>query len=114
MDNVWDNGKTGNYWDTYIGVDENGDKISDTPYTVFENMVDHYPLMSPFIIQEAHGNSSVSIPAYQDPTSMYPTPSPGAPEPLLDFQTTLFVVAVAIVLGIIGGLLVYFRRLIWR
>lgn len=114
VDNVWDNGKTGNYWDTHTGVDENGDKISDTQYTVFENMVDHYPLMSPFIIEEAHGNSSANIPAYQDPTSMYPTPTPGAPEPLLDFQTTLLVVLVAIVLGVIGGLLVYFRRLIWR
>ncbi len=114
VDNVWDNGKTGNYWDSHTGVDENGDKISDTSYTVFENMVDHYPLMSPFIIEEAQGNSSGSIPAYQDPTSMYPTPTPGAPEPLLDFQTTLLVVAVAIVVGIIGGLLMYFRRLIWR
>lgn len=114
VDNLWDNGKTGNYWDTHVGVDENGDNISDAAYLVFENMTDNYPLMSQFIVQEAQGNSSAVIPAYQDPTSMYPTPTPDSSKPLIDFETTLFIVAAAVIIGVIGGLLFYFRRLIWR
>jgi parallel beta-helix repeat protein len=113
--NSWDNGKTGNYWDTYTGIDANGDGIGDTPNTVFKNMTDHYPLMSPFASAAAHSNGSISIPAYQDPTSVYPTPTQkGTPEQLIDIQTLAIIVAVGIIFGIIGGLLLYFRRLIWR
>jgi len=48
--NVWDNGypSGGNYWSDYNGKDANGDGIGDTPYTIDENNIDHYPLMKPF------------------------------------------------------------------
>ena len=46
--NTWDNGKEGNYWDDYTGVDANGDGIGETPYNVFEGFYDHYPLTAPF------------------------------------------------------------------
>ncbi len=42
---VWDNGSTGNYWSDYTGTDLNGDGIGDTPYTVYVDNVDEYPLM---------------------------------------------------------------------
>jgi len=38
---------TGNYWSTYNGTDDNGDGIGDTPYHIYENYTDHYPLMEP-------------------------------------------------------------------
>ena len=38
----------GNYWDDYIGVDENHDGIGDTPYHIQEQGMDAYPLMSPY------------------------------------------------------------------
>jgi len=45
--NQWDNGIEGNYWSNYNGTDSNGDGIGDTPYTVYENNTDRYPLMYP-------------------------------------------------------------------
>jgi parallel beta-helix repeat protein len=109
--NMWDNGKTGNYWDTYTGVDENGDGIGDTPSNVFEYMIDHYPLMKPFQVSSEHTN--VTTPAYQDPTSVNPTPTSITQAPI-DMQTVAVIVLIAVILGVIGGLLVYFRRLIFR
>jgi len=44
---LWDNSTTGNYWDDYAGLDENGDEIGDTPYIIDENNQDNYPLMNP-------------------------------------------------------------------
>ena len=46
--NTWDNGVVGNYWDDYTGVDENGDGIGDTSYSVYGGSnLDNYPLMQP-------------------------------------------------------------------
>jgi len=58
--NIWDDGYSsgGNYWDDYVGVDENRgpyqnltgtDGIGDTPYTIEGNNIDHYPLMIPYV-----------------------------------------------------------------
>ncbi|MGD6810926.1 MAG: right-handed parallel beta-helix repeat-containing protein [Candidatus Bathyarchaeia archaeon] len=44
----WDNGKEGNYWQSYIGPDYNGDGIGDVPFHVNNNITDRYPLMTPF------------------------------------------------------------------
>jgi len=49
---VWDNGKEGNYWDNYEGVDINADGTGDTPYIIDENNRDNFPLMEPTIIPE--------------------------------------------------------------
>jgi parallel beta-helix repeat protein len=49
--NTWDNGypNGGNYWDTYIGIDANGDHIGDTPYFIpGGDNLDRYPLMMPY------------------------------------------------------------------
>jgi len=50
--NVWDNGVYGNYWDDYIGVDNDGNGIGDTPYIIDENNIDRYPLMEQYVIPE--------------------------------------------------------------
>ena len=47
-DNLWDDGKEGNYWDDYIGKDKNSDGIGDMPYSISPNGVDNYPLMKPY------------------------------------------------------------------
>ena len=46
--NIWDNGLEGNYWSDYNGTDSNQDGIGDTPYTIDQYNVDHYPLMGRF------------------------------------------------------------------
>jgi parallel beta-helix repeat protein len=51
LNNTWDNGEVGNYWDDYNGTDENGDGIGDTPYIIYklvgEDYSDKLPLMKP-------------------------------------------------------------------
>ena len=43
--NFWDNGMQGNYWSNFLGIDSNGDGLSETPYVITANNTDHYPLM---------------------------------------------------------------------
>ncbi len=52
--NAWDDGypSGGNYWDDYDGTDSNHDGIGDTPYILFTNNTDRYPLMTSYIIPE--------------------------------------------------------------
>ena len=49
---AWDNGKAGNYWSDYTGVDANHDGIGDTPYVVRTALytTDRYPLVAPYDI----------------------------------------------------------------
>lgn len=44
--NSWDKNSLGNSWSDYTGVDDNGDNIGDTPYTIYGtgNSQDNYPL----------------------------------------------------------------------
>jgi parallel beta-helix repeat protein len=108
--NTLDNGKTGNYWDTYTGKDLNGDGIGDTPYKVFENLTDHYPLMNPFETTTSNTNER-PIPTYNPTTSR---PPPNTPVTLSKETTIIIIIAVSVILGVITSLLIYFRRLIFR
>ena len=45
--NIWDNGVVGNYWDNYTGTDANIDGIGDTPYIIYDDNGDRFPLMKP-------------------------------------------------------------------
>ena len=48
INNKWDDGFTGNYWDDYVGVDANDDGIGDTPYLVLGTAGSHdnFPLLT--------------------------------------------------------------------
>jgi parallel beta-helix repeat protein len=48
----WDNGTAGNYWGDYTGVDDDGDGIGDTSYSIGDGNTDIYPLMEPFEVPE--------------------------------------------------------------
>ena len=93
-----------NYWSDYNGTDADGDGIGDTPHTLYENNIDHYPLMKP-----------VDIPKLPDRTSGIPELPDGAGENGTDETEpfpTLLVVAVAttVVTMVAVILLVYFKK----
>jgi len=46
--NTWDNGAEGNYWSNYVGQDQDGNGIGDTPYIINERNQDRYPLIEPW------------------------------------------------------------------
>jgi parallel beta-helix repeat protein len=65
--NTWDNGypSGGNFWSDYIGKDDysgpyqnetGNDGIGDTPYTIFPNNTDKYPLMKPWLVVTIAGD----------------------------------------------------------
>jgi parallel beta-helix repeat protein len=67
---VWDkdSDKKGNYWSDYNGTDSNGDAIGDTPYVIYENHTDRYPLVTPwgppaiFVIHPENVAYATSVP----------------------------------------------------
>ncbi len=82
--NIWDNGypSGGNHWDDYDEVDSDG--IGDTPYVIYENNQDNYPLMD-------HG-----------------TPITQQSEPL----PTIWIIVAIVIIAVVGAavLLVYFTK----
>lgn len=65
---VWYSGAQGNYWSAYKGSDGDGDGVGDSPYTINQDNVDPYPLMSPFSISSVTFN----LPSWADPSSVTP------------------------------------------
>jgi hypothetical protein len=65
----WDNGKVGNYWSSYVGLDLNFDGIGDTPYIVDADHIDRYPLMIPFNISSV----PIELPKWALPPSVHLT-----------------------------------------
>jgi parallel beta-helix repeat protein len=61
--NKWDNGEEGNFWSDYTGADADGDGIGETPYNVYENYIDHYPLTVPKDI----GNVAINYEQWSPP-----------------------------------------------
>jgi parallel beta-helix repeat protein len=96
---VWDNGKKGNYWSDYLekypdAKEVGSSGIGSTPYRIAEDNVDNYPLMRPRDIS--------LIPEFPDGTDET------EPEP---YPTLLVVfVAVTVLVVVMGGLLVYFKK----
>lgn len=83
--NLWDNGKEGNYWSNYNGTDANGDGVGDQSYAVCENNVDRHPLMSP--VQPSTTGTAISTSTQENAIATQPTdnttPPIGEPTPTL-------------------------------
>ncbi|MGB9841261.1 MAG: right-handed parallel beta-helix repeat-containing protein [Candidatus Bathyarchaeales archaeon] len=95
----WDNGTLGNYWDDYLGLDENNDGIGDKPYIIDEYNKDYYPLMTQNI------NKPVA-------TSTSPPTSPSPPSEGLkseQFTAAVIAITIAVITFAICGL-VYFNK----
>jgi parallel beta-helix repeat protein len=60
--NAWDNGDEGNFWNDYDGPDANGDGIGGSPYVVYPNNQDRYPLMKPWEPDSAPPHISIFSP----------------------------------------------------
>jgi len=52
INNQWDNGSVGNYWDDYNGSDADNDNIGDTPYYITSLIKDEFPIIKPIDIYD--------------------------------------------------------------
>ncbi|MCW4002745.1 MAG: right-handed parallel beta-helix repeat-containing protein [Candidatus Bathyarchaeota archaeon] len=86
--NYWDNGKQGNFWSDYTGIDNNNDGKGDTPYIIDENNQDNYPLMAPYSVE----NDALVLPQA---------------EPFLIIIAAIFV---AVAVAVSAGLLLFYRK----
>ena len=60
--NAWDNNDEGNFWNDYDGPDANRDGIGGSPYVIYLNNQDRYPLMKPLESDVSPPHISVSSP----------------------------------------------------
>jgi parallel beta-helix repeat protein len=81
--NHWDNGAQGNYWSNFLGVDLNGDGLSEIPYVITSNNTDYHPLMTPADISKAapiplsnYATLSTSSPHNLSLPTQPPSPTP--------------------------------------
>lgn len=108
----WDNGKEGNYWSNYTGVDANHDGIGDTLHVINEKNTDNYPLMSQFdtpaFVSPSPDPSFPSpTPTSAPATSIAPTTTPSNPEP---FPAGQVIAVLASVTVATVGLFVFFKK----
>lgn len=115
--NQWDNGKEGNYWSDYTGQDTNGDGIGETPYHVYENFTDNYPLTEPYNTSQIQVTFKEWVPSASlnltIPAGGFKTisPSPENKAPLDHFPLASVVVVSGLTLAMTsGGLLWYFKK----
>jgi parallel beta-helix repeat protein len=85
----WDNGTAGNYWDDYTGVDNDGDGIGESYYSIDSDNIDYYPLME-----------SLEVPETEIP-DVIPESS----------QSTLIPVLAVLVVAVIAIAAIYMRSL---
>ncbi|MGD6932620.1 MAG: right-handed parallel beta-helix repeat-containing protein [Candidatus Bathyarchaeia archaeon] len=76
--NMYDNGREGNYWSDYTGSDTNGDGIGETPYHIYENFTDNYPLTTPYDTSTVQVDFKQWNP--QTPTNTSPPTPTGTPQ----------------------------------
>lgn len=106
----WDNGKEGNFWSNYTGIDANQDGIGDTPHVINEKNTDNFPLMNPFTGQEIT-STSIDLQSSIDSATPSPPPTPTAtppnPEP---FPTGQAVAIFCSVMVATVGLFWFFKK----
>jgi hypothetical protein len=107
--NSWDSGfpAGGNYWSDYNGTDLNLDGLGDTPYLVFENDTDHYPLLAPFSSIDVQPIPTVS--PSPEPAST-PTSSPEPQPAAMPYPATLVTGSAVAAAAVSFGLLFYFNK----
>jgi len=109
--NAWDRGypSGGNYWSDYNGSDVNRDGLGDSPYLVFDNDTDHYPLYAPIASVDIQSPPSPS-PSPEPTSTQTSAPSPEPTQSSEPFPKTL-VIGSSIVVAVIGfGSLLFFRK----
>ena len=106
--NYFDNGREGNYWSDYTGVDADGDGIGDTPYIIEyhnENRKDNYPLMTPFDLSTIDIELTEWTPLNLD----IPRFNPDLPPTITTLNMAIAVTAIATAIVAIG-LPLYLKR----
>ncbi|MEM4247145.1 MAG: NosD domain-containing protein [Candidatus Woesearchaeota archaeon] len=97
---VWDNGTLGNYWDDYLGFDENNDGIGDKPYIIDEDNKDYYPLMTQ--------NINKPVTTKTSPPASSPSPSAEPTSEQFSATAVITIAIVAVTVALSG--LVYFKE----
>jgi hypothetical protein len=116
--NKWDNGKEGNYWSDYRGQDTDGNGIGKTPYAVYENFTDNYPLMQPYDINkiqitfEKWDGSSIDLQVQSDSHLQADSPAPTDDGNIPKDYSLKKSVAAAIISGVI--IVIVLSVLLWR
>ena len=106
--NSFDNGAIGNYWDDYSrkypnAAEIDGSGIGNTPYLVYGDVIDHYPLMN-------KPNVSAALPALPSPWSTLLTQVQGNNQTKLDESLTLTGIVFAVAAVAAVGVLVYVKK----
>lgn len=112
--NKWDNGKEGNYWSDYHGQDTNGNGIGKTPYNVYGNFIDYYPLTKPYDVSKIQVTFEAWNETYTGSTWDDTHTGPQSPNSERDNQKIFLIIPIIVIGTVIGivsvAFLVYFKK----